>query len=617
MKVEQWIYVCSWCITTAWLGAQTQDTLQLSVPDSTVIHKENQMYQSIETYSKKRGFTKLLHKLIFRTKNHSSTSKSIETERNIDYTSFQNKIIRHINIMPLDPFGFDEKDTTVTPQKNIDKIGNLLHGKTKRFTIKAQLLFKENQPMDSLLLKETERLLRSRNYIRRVLIKPVAVASSPDSVDVQITVLDSWSILVDGQIAGSRGKLTARDRNIFGLGHEFSATYRQKFNENDNGYGFAYRAENLYGTYINANVMYDFGYNDNFDKQWTIHRTFFSPYTRWAGGIGFYQNRYNEVIQQTDRLYRPFLQTTSFDVYGGYAIPILKKRPEREKITNLILSARFKNLKYQEKPPFYLDYENYFTDQDLYISKIEFSRKKYIRDRYIFRHGDIEDIGTGTSVFISSGMLFQNNKQYPYLGVGFSRAAYTDKGYLGVTMQAGSLFTEDNTRQSVISSEGIYFSDLFSMGDWYLRQFFRLSITAGFNRNYQKDRLTLGGNDGIQGFQSDYVRGTRKLVLSSQTQTYSPFEWLGFRFSPFLAADIGFIGSEPKPFLQNDVYGKIGIGFYITNDYLAFNSVHLSFSYFPYIPGNGSHVLRMTGIRNSDFQLKNFEYQPPDIVPFQ
>jgi len=111
-----------------------------------------------------------------------------------------------------------------------------LHLKTKKFTIRNILLFKKNQPLDSLKLKESERLIRQQRYIRSVVVKPLPIEGSNDSIDVSIRVLDSWSIYPEGSMSTSTGRLRMTSQNFAGLGHYFSNQYTTKFKEGRHGY---------------------------------------------------------------------------------------------------------------------------------------------------------------------------------------------------------------------------------------------------------------------------------------------------------------------------------------------------------------------------------------------
>ena len=68
----------------------------------------SEVYKQIQTYSKKNKFTKLLHKLVFRPINVKSKKQKIVPKK---FNLFEGKIIRNINIVTLDPFGYSEIDT--------------------------------------------------------------------------------------------------------------------------------------------------------------------------------------------------------------------------------------------------------------------------------------------------------------------------------------------------------------------------------------------------------------------------------------------------------------------------------------------------------------------------
>src|SRR5690606_25686926 len=130
-------------------------------------------------------------------------------------------------------------------------------------------------------------------------------------------------------------------------------------------------------------------------------------------------------------------------------------------------------------------------------------------------------------------------------------------------------------------------------------------------------RLNLEGYDGIDGFDSQQVFGTRKFVFNFQTQSYVPFSWLGFRMSPFVGFDLGFIGEEENPFFKNNLYTKFGVGFLISNDYFVFENIKISFSLFPNIPGQGQNLMRLNANSDNIFSLDQYNYQEPHIIEYR
>ena len=140
-------------------------------------------------------------------------------EEKKSYRSFDGKIIRKINIITLDPFGYSISDTSAKPQNFVYKAGNSAHIKTREITIQNLLLFGNNDKFNSLLVNESERLIRSQTYIHDVSITAKMDRSSSDSVDIYIRVSDIWSITPDGSISTSSAKGVLTDQNFLGTGH--------------------------------------------------------------------------------------------------------------------------------------------------------------------------------------------------------------------------------------------------------------------------------------------------------------------------------------------------------------------------------------------------------------
>ena len=585
--------------------------------------KNRVFYERIKNFFSKYKLTKNLNNLIVieekatgRTLTPTATVSTTVTP--IKASSYQGKIIRNIVITTLDPFGFDERDLSKVPNTRLERFGNALHVKTRESTVRKFLLFKKDKPLDTLLLSETERVLRNQRYIRRAQVRAIPVSQTSDSVDVQVNVLDSWSIYVDGDLAGSRGWTRLTEQNLFGIGHELSLTYQQYFSGiGNNGKGFNYVVRNIKNTYINVRTGYYSDYENYFSKNIQVERPLYSPLARWSGRLGYYEYRYeDEGISYRDSIYIPILMTRTFDAFGSWVKPL--RKVENKRINNFIIAGRFRNINYYEKPSPEIDPEQYYGNENLYLTQFSLNSTGFVKDRYIFRNGDIEDVGIGRSLFLTSGILRKNYATLPYLGIGFAEANYTKRGYHSINFEIGTFFKDGTNKETVLKGEGTYFSKLFDIGDWHFRQFLRSSFVVGFNRNvYQRDRINLNESNGILGFSSREVYGTRKLILTSQTQVYAPFQLIGFRFSPFLSADIGFIGRENTAFLKTEVYSKVSIGFYISNDYLPFGAIQFSFGYYPNIPGTGNNIFKFTGVTNDDFRLHSFSQRLPNIVSFK
>ena len=112
----------------------------------------------------------------------------------------------------------------------------------------------------------------------------------------------------------------------------------------------------------------------------------------------------------------------------------------------------------------------------------------------------------------------RQNLNRAYFGGRFSYGDYLDFGYISANIEYGSFFNNGKTEQTTIKIETNYFTNLFSIGSWKFRQFVRPVLVLGNNRlNTPKDRLNLIDVNGIPGFNSSPLVGTRKFLTTFQT----------------------------------------------------------------------------------------------------
>ena len=114
---------------------------------------------------------------------------------------------------------------------------------------KNLLLFKKNSVYDSLISKESERLIRTQRYVREVLITPVFITSTSDSIDVKVRVLDSWSLIPNGSLSGSQSSIKLAERNLFGFGHQITGNLENRFSPKE---------QSIFGTYTVNNIKNSF-----------------------------------------------------------------------------------------------------------------------------------------------------------------------------------------------------------------------------------------------------------------------------------------------------------------------------------------------------------------------
>jgi len=636
----------SFCVNSY---AQDKKTVRDSIVQDTSVVKDREvrdriiLFEKITDYSQQRKFTKMIHKWIFRrTKRQPRDEEDQRTSP--DYTPYAGKIIRNIEIRSNDPFGYSLNDTTIKPRNWLEKAGNTIHTKSNKGTIQKFLLFNEGETIDTLLIQETARLLRDRDYIRKVRILPKPIEDSEDSLDLVVEVLDSWSLIPKGSFSGTRTKVGLRERNFAGTGHRVDLKYSKRFSDGSTGFESVYTVPNIQNTFIDVTGKYAFDLDQYYDHFVSVNREFYSPLARWAGGA-FVQERF---------LGRPFPKDSSVysnqdfkylyqNYWGAYAFPLFKGNTKAERTTNLIVGLRSFFLNYNESPAIEFDSIQYFSNERFYLASVGVASRQFVKDRYIFRDGGIEDVPVGTLFSLTAGIQRKNQRNRLYSGLRASYGKYSNWGLFSGNFELGTFFNGSHLQQTTLSLKANYFSNILDLGGgWKMRQFVKPQLVMGFNRlDSEIDRIGLNENPYFKGVDSynylnygsrhkyiDYkngnihgfrslANGTRKYVLDLQTQFYSPWNLLGFRFNPFVHASVGVLAGYDNSYASNELFSSFGAGFIIRNDYLVFDSFQISFSYYPTMPGEGSNIINTNSFRSEDFGFQDFNLGEPRQVIFE
>ena len=569
----------------------------------------SRFYKDLENLAKKNKVTKLIHKVFFKTVavppkpiiKKGKKPKSRAKLKSVYYTKFEGKPIRDVIITTLDPFGYKLNDTTVSPRGVLQKSGNTLHIKTRLSAVRNLLLFRTNQPFDSLFVKESERLIRTQSYVREVTIYPVAAGKKSDSVDVFVRVLDLWSIVVNVGTSLNKTIVDITERNFLGLGHRFENGFPGQFKTGEYAYQSNYLVPTIANTYISARLEYLISEQKLHSTSLDIERPFYSAFTKWAWGATFIEQSYHDFPDTVpDNSFKSFTQ----DYWGGRAYQIFKGNSEEKRSTNFVLAARYTRLHYIEKP------YTYYSDDNTYLVSAGLSTRKYRQDTYIFNYSVTEDVPVGRAYNITTG--FQNNVRQWYLGLRAAWGNYYHWGYISTHLEYGTFLNGSKT--GVFSGEINYFTGLFQLGKWKFRQFIKPQLTLGIRK---PEKITLTNEFGILGFTADSITGTRRAVVLLQTQSYAPWRILGFRFGPYFICALGMIGDDANGFKKSRLYAEYGLGVLIKNDYLVLNTFQFSLNFYPIIPGAGSNIFKTNRYRTYYYGLRDFDIGKPSIISYQ
>ncbi|MDA3928000.1 MAG: hypothetical protein PF541_03520, partial [Prolixibacteraceae bacterium] len=554
------------------------------------VEKTDSISATIESDTDQSKFTTFIYRYFYKRASHETKkyrAKRIGYKKLIQkpYSAFDGKIIRHISIETLDPFDNSIADTIEVPRNFISRNGNNYHIKSKDATIRNQLLIKENQPFDSLLITESERMVRSNEYIRDVSFSVKSPSEISDSVDVIIRALDIWSIIPIASISAPRSYLSLTENNFLGLGHVFQNALSLNAAGQDNLFQTSYFIPTISNTFISGTFNYQMVGNHYSNRSIAFNRSFFSPLTKWAAGAVFMQQFHNDSIRITFSDVVPLrFKNSTHDYWAGYAMKLSKGNSEYERATNFVSSVRFLRIRYTEKPTKEADQLHFYTNENFYMASVGISTRKYVQDKYNFKYGITEDVPIGKVFSLTGGYQQKNTIGRYYLSARFSLGNYYSWGYLSTNIEYGTFFNALQTEQSAVRADAFYFTGLIEVGKWRFRQFIKPQITFSIN-GLSSDSLLLNEGYGLDGFKNATVSGTRRLLLTLQTQSYAPWNFIGFRFGPFMTYSLGMLGNTETGFSRSKIYSQIGVGVLIKNENLILNTFQLAISFYPLIPG--------------------------------
>lgn len=202
--------------------------------------------------------------------------------------------ISSVRFTPHNVFDLSDKDSFW-----LHEFANYTHTVTRESVLEDDLLFKVQDRLHLADLAETERLLRSRRYIREAQVRITHYCAADNSVIVNVSTWDNWSLLptLDFSSEGGRSKSAVgfEEDNLLGSGNRLSLEY--KHDTERTGLGFVFFSPNMFGSFWNSTLAYSKNSDGN-NYQLGLHRPFYRLTSPWA--LGFDVTRISEDVTEYD-----------------------------------------------------------------------------------------------------------------------------------------------------------------------------------------------------------------------------------------------------------------------------------------------------------------------------
>ncbi len=452
---------------------------------------------------------------------------------------------------------------------------NSLHINTREPIIASQLLFTEGDSLRNRLVAESERILRSRNYLTSAYIIPDVVC--PDYIDLLVVTRDSWVTEPELTFTREGGETESgiglKDGNFLGTGDAITLRYSQDVERSSIGY--EYKTDHFMQTRL-ATRLYYAQKSDGEDKAFSLERPFFSLQTPWAAGGVIEDVSEVRTIREGGEDINEFRhRTRDGEVYVGLAaraddqftrrwrVGLTREQDEFSSSDETVLGV----------PE---DREGSYGWLGLEVIENRFATYKNLNQ--IQRTEDVAmgvnyqlRVGYGGTQLGNTRDLIRYRGSYSnVIGVGehhilqlhgdFDGRHYKspnpiDSGTLGLEINY-NWFRDDQNR-------------------WYLK----LRYDIGENLQ-QFEQLTLGGGNGLRGYPVDYQRGNRRYLMNIERRYFSDLHLFNIvRMGAVAFFDAGRswggqIDGEPNPHLSN-----VGIGLRFSSSKTKVGNVlHIDFA---------------------------------------
>ncbi len=596
-----------------------QNDTVLFLPDSVILKlrkdretRSEQFYIKLKEKLSKRRATKELYDLLFKDPVKKAKPVINKAPPSDEFKKYNGRVIGQIYLKKLEPFGTRITDTARHTDNWYMKTANNLHIKTQSRVIRNNLFFKSGDEVEDILLKDSERILRTLPFIRdaRIYIIP---KEGTFEVDVLVVTQEVWSLTPGFSYSGFDDfSVELTDKNILGTGHELKNEFPYNANEDPTlGYLGTYTINNIRRSFATGELTY--ANSQNFDRQGVrVFRNFITPYIKYGGGF--------EIAKENRLQSKIFTDTTLFfyaqynfqDFWFGRSFLINEDKTGH---TNFQIAGRYYRIRHFERPVVNRDTNQLYYDTNLKLMSIGLTKRRFERSSLIIGYGRTEDIPIGYLFEVTFGRDLNEFTNRTYVGSQVSYGDYIGKlGYLRPTFSLGGFVENKQFEQAVFSPELDFFSYLYRVRRTSFRQFFTLRYVWGFKR-FTDEYVNINDRNGIRGFEDVLVRGTKKITFRSETVAFTPMYFAGFRLAIFGFVDLAIINDRNAKLLKNSLYQGYGIGFRFRNENLAFNTLQIRLAYYPNnTPVVPNYDINFAG--QNRLNVPDFRVNEPQILGF-
>lgn len=407
---------------------------------------------------------------------------------------------------------FERNDIFDLTKKNsvwFHRLANEYHVITHEDTVREDLLFQVGDRLDVALLAETERLLRSRRYLRHADVTVSAYCPASQALIVTIRTWDNWSLLPRLSLGHSGGATKANlgvaEDNLLGTGNQAQIEY---FTDSErDGYKLQFQNPNIHGSHWQTTVQYA----DTSDGE-SYRLNVAKPFYRLSSERAYNLDIFKEL--------KDISEYARGDVYNEYK--------SNQQLVELSTGWSF--LRDQDSVQHFnsgitLDQRSFALNEestqaapeqrDLSQAWVswEFLQSDYRELTNFFLWNRVEDINFGWQASLRLGRLL------PGLGAdqsGWHWQANLEKNYAidNVSWLVGKL-SYAQLQRNQLQEQQLFQSELRYIRHLSAQQVLIAQLQWSVGKNLFRDqRLAIGGDEGMRAFPLNYQTGDKAAIAS-------------------------------------------------------------------------------------------------------
>ncbi|MEM9671096.1 MAG: hypothetical protein AAF992_00780 [Bacteroidota bacterium] len=560
------------------------DTVQYKI-QANPYFKSEVFYDSLKQKAQRNRITRELYKMLVRPPAPEVYESDVVVKSESYFQPYAGKTIRTIQVFHVPLLDGTVWDTTRLERTRLGEILDRVRISTRTPLVRKNVLFTEGDSVNAFQLADSERILRSLDFIEDARIYLLPDPRDESLVAVTIVIKDRfpWGVRANyGSL--SRFDLNLINRNMLGTGNQLQVGWiHNQQEEPNNGYNIEFNSRFIGNTF----TQIGFELADNWQGRKRIARVskeFLSPEIKYGGEIVIGEEA--RRIQQTflDSLYEGRINYQFQDVWVGRAFTLAGENNRR----TIRAGLRFLNHHFLDRPEIKPDSNDRYHNRQFLLGSVSYQKLNFVKTRYILSYGITEDVPVGYSFGLQYGQDYAEFQNRTYWGGDVGLAQYFPSlGYALLTSEIGGFWNGRLFKSAIAKFRLGYFSPLIKMGRTRLRNFANIEYAITWDLAVPES-LYLGNF--IQGIDSRQAFGNNFMSVHLESVWFTPWYFYGFKFAPLALADFGFVkegrGRNEGENYLHEVAG-LGGGFRIRNESLVFRTLEVKATYFPItLPGS-------------------------------